>query len=83
MYFSAGILEQFLGSRNRVRNELSYRPVSLCRLAGWYDNLIPPRFLAPIDYSKIPAQYSILLSIEKRGLESCIVIQGVWRAYTR
>jgi len=83
MYFSAGILEQSLGSRNRVGNELSYRPVSLYWLAGWHGNLIPPRFLAPIDYSKIQAQYSILLSIEKRGLESCLVIQGVWHTYTR
>ncbi len=29
---------------------------SLCSLAGRYDNPIPPRFLAPIDYLKIPAQ---------------------------
>jgi hypothetical protein len=30
---------------------------SLCSLAGRYDNPIPPRFLAPIDFLKIPAQY--------------------------
>ncbi len=30
--------------------------VSLCSLAGQYDNPIPTRFLAPIDYLKIPAQ---------------------------
>ncbi len=29
---------------------------SLCSLAGWYDNPIPPRFLAPIDCLKFPAQ---------------------------
>jgi hypothetical protein len=29
--------------------------VSLCRLAGRYDNPIPTRFLAPIDRLKIPA----------------------------
>jgi len=29
--------------------------VSLCSLAGRYDNPIPPRFLAPIDCLKIPA----------------------------
>ncbi len=29
---------------------------SLCSLAGRYDNPIPPRFLAPIDSLKIPAQ---------------------------
>ncbi len=29
---------------------------SLCSLAGRYDNHIPPRFLAPIGFLKIPAQ---------------------------
>ncbi len=29
---------------------------SLCSLAGRYDNLIPPRFLVPIDSLKIPSQ---------------------------
>jgi hypothetical protein len=29
---------------------------SLCSLAGRYDNPIPPRFLAPIDCLKTPAQ---------------------------
>jgi hypothetical protein len=33
---------------------------SLCSLAGRYDNPIPPRFLAPIDFLKIPAQYTEL-----------------------
>ncbi len=28
---------------------------SLCCLGGRYENPIPPRFLAPIDFSKIPA----------------------------
>ncbi len=28
---------------------------SLCSLAGRYNNTIPPRFLTPIDSSKIPA----------------------------
>jgi hypothetical protein len=28
---------------------------SLCNLAGRYDNPIPPRFVAPIDFLKIPA----------------------------
>jgi hypothetical protein len=32
---------------------------SLCSLEGRYDNPIPPRFLAPIDSLKIPAQKSI------------------------
>ncbi len=34
--------------------------VSLCSLAGRYDNLIPTRFLAPIDLPKIPALYYVL-----------------------
>ncbi len=32
---------------------------SLCSLAGRYDSPIPARFLAPIDFFKIPAQASI------------------------
>jgi hypothetical protein len=31
---------------------------TLCSLAGRYDNPIPPRFLAPIDFLKIPALVS-------------------------
>jgi hypothetical protein len=47
----AGILEQSIGTRNRV----VVLPASLCILAGCYDNLIPTLFLAPIDCLKIPA----------------------------
>jgi len=42
----AEILQQFMGARNRVGNELSYLPASLCSLAGRYDNPIPTGFLA-------------------------------------
>jgi hypothetical protein len=36
--------------------EYPYPPTnSVCSLAGRYDNPIPPRFLAPIDFYKIPA----------------------------
>ncbi len=31
--------------------------LSLSSQAGWYDNHIPTLFLAPIDFSKIPAQF--------------------------
>jgi hypothetical protein len=41
-----------MGDRNRVGTEL------VCCLAGWYDNRIPTRVLAPIDCSKISALYS-------------------------
>jgi hypothetical protein len=33
---------------------------SLCSMAGLYDNPIPPRFLAPIYFLKIPAQFTLL-----------------------
>ncbi len=38
---------------------------SLCSLAGRYDNPVPPRFLAPIDFLKSPG-YAVL--VEKVGL---------------
>jgi hypothetical protein len=41
-----------MGPRNRFQGMNS---ASLCSLAGRYDNPIPPRFLAPIDFLKIPA----------------------------
>ncbi len=39
---------------------------SLSSLAGRYDNPIPNRFLASIDFLKIPAQFSV----EVYGLQS-------------
>jgi hypothetical protein len=36
---------------------------SLCSLAGWYENPIPPRCLVPIDFLKIPALSFILLRL--------------------
>jgi hypothetical protein len=60
---------------NRLGMGLSYRPARLHRLAesipgllrslkipfltAGYDNLIPTRFLAPTDYSKIPALHRL------------------------
>jgi hypothetical protein len=46
-------LNFFKGPRNQFQGIDS---ASLCSLAGQYDNTIPARFLAPIDYSKVPAQ---------------------------
>ncbi len=43
----------FMGPRNWFQGMNS---TSLCSLAGRYDNPIPPRFLAAIDFLKIPAQ---------------------------
>jgi hypothetical protein len=42
---------------------------SLCSLAGRYDNPIPTRFLAPIDYSKFPAQCRELKSRYGGGID--------------
>ncbi len=42
----------FMGPRNWFQG-MDY--ASLCSLAGRYDNPIPRRFLAPIDFLKIPA----------------------------
>jgi hypothetical protein len=46
LYSWAGIFKQSRGARNRIGIGLSYR----------FDNPIPPRFIAPIDFLKIPAQ---------------------------
>ncbi len=45
----------FMGPRNWFQGMNS---ASLCSLAGRYDNPIPPRFLAPIEFLKIPALIS-------------------------
>jgi hypothetical protein len=42
----------FMGPRNWLQEMNS---ANLCSLAGQYDNPLPPRFLAPIDFLKIPA----------------------------
>ena len=44
-----------MGPRNRFQGMNS---ASLCSLAGRYDNPIPTRCLAPIDFLKIPARVS-------------------------
>jgi hypothetical protein len=40
---------------------------SLCSLAGRYENPIPPRCLAPIDFLKIPAQQGFILGTRTKG----------------
>jgi hypothetical protein len=42
----------FMGPKNQFQGTNSAR---LCSLAGRYENPIPPRCLAPIDFLKIPA----------------------------
>jgi hypothetical protein len=41
---------------------------SLCSPAGRYDNPIPPRYLAPIDFLKIPALLYSSQRLYARGL---------------
>jgi hypothetical protein len=43
-----------MGAKNRVGIGMSYRPAIPHRLTGRYENLVPTRFIAPIDCSKIP-----------------------------
>ncbi len=54
-----------MGPRNWFQGMNS---ASLCSLAGRYDNPIPPRFLAPIDFLKIPALYGFSVF---RGKAKC------------
>ncbi len=54
----------FMGPRNWFQGMNS---ASLCSLAGRYDSPIPPRFLAPIDFLKIPALV-FLIRIGIKGL---------------
>ncbi len=42
---------------------------SLCSLAGRYDNPIPPRFLDPIGFLKIPAQEEGILTWRIKKVE--------------
>ncbi len=41
---------------------------SLCSLAGRYDNPIATRFLAPIDWLKIPVQYVAYKKLVRKNL---------------
>jgi hypothetical protein len=62
--------------RNRFQGINS---ASLCSLAGWYDNPIPTRFLAPIDCLKIPPLlYNVTQSVIPPRFEtSCEIYQEV------
>ncbi len=76
----------FMGPRNWL---LGMNSASLCSLAGRYENPIPPRCLAPIDFLKIPAQGSLLYICSKDaetvgGLawllnSPLILLTSVWR----
>ena len=54
----------FMGPRNWCQGMNS---ASLCSLAGRYENPVPPRCLAPIDFLKIPAQSSAATNKNKAG----------------
>jgi hypothetical protein len=60
---------------------------SLCSLAGRYESPIPPRFLAPIDFLKIPVTNMVVLprwesipgllkGLHIRALDCCNVCNG-------
>jgi hypothetical protein len=51
---------------------------SLCSLAGRYDNPIPTRFLAPIDCSKILAQYTLEYVARPLEMFETIVFTQLW-----
>ncbi len=52
-YPKARICKPFKEPRNRFQGSTS---ASLCSLAGWYDNHIPAKFLAPTDCFKADAE---------------------------
>ncbi len=58
----------FMGPRNWFQGINS---ASLYSLAGRYDNPIPPQFLAPIYFLKIPAQRMILWAPINKQLAEC------------
>jgi hypothetical protein len=49
---------------------------SLCSLTGQYENPIPPQYLAPIDFLKIPAQAEIgeIFVVEEKLFPSSLTI---------
>jgi hypothetical protein len=63
------------------RNRVSYQYVRLHRLACRDDNSVPTLFLAPIDCSKIPAQYSYIYKDGGGGLTSVYIC--IWCVYLR
>jgi hypothetical protein len=66
-------LNVYAEPRNRFQGINS---ASLCNLAGRYDNPIPTRCLAPIDFLKIPAQDSVetkkKMQFIANGQETCL-----------
>ncbi len=61
----------FMGPRNWFQG-MNF--ASLCSLAGRYDDPIPPQFLAPIDFLKIPERVFLNLY---GGQESMPICQGI------
>jgi hypothetical protein len=59
------------------RNRVSYQYVRLHRLACRDDNSVPTLFLAPIDCSKIPAQYSYVYKDGGEGADFCVYMSMV------
>ena len=63
----------FIEPRNRFQG-INF--VSLCGLAGWYDDSIPPLFLASIDSLRIPARVTICIP-EKLILIKTIIVYSL------
>jgi hypothetical protein len=61
------LAEQSLETRNRVVVS-DRQPTYICSLAGLYENAIPTRFLAPIDFSQIPAQVGNVQHAREKGI---------------
>ncbi len=62
----------FMGPQNWYQGMNS---VSLCSLAGRYENPIPPWCLAPIDFLKIPAQITFFF-VPWKLIDCCV---GKWK----
>jgi hypothetical protein len=60
MYYTELVFLNLYGARNRCQGINS---ASLCSMAGRYDNPIPTRCIAPIDFLKNPALYSVRLTV--------------------
>ncbi len=70
----------FMGPRNWFQGMNS---ASLCSLAGRYDNPIPPRFLAPIDFLKIPALYAHTESTWSDAILGKHKIENIWSSWIK
>ncbi len=69
----------FMVPRNWFQGMNSASP---CSLAGRYDNPIPPRFIASIDFLKFPAQGSVLKPLEQIAVKKSATLAVTEEYYT-